>query len=280
MSISYVVCATPRSGSTLLCEGLKATGVAGRPEEYFEAVAATGRPPRPEAYLDGLNDPAALALLGGAEPPEAPPHSSLAGIDSYDEHLRRVREWGTTPSGVFGAKLMVDHIDRLQAHVGPRLARELLDDLFDRPRFVWVRRRNVVRQAVSLWRAMQTQSWRDDSTDGTPADAEPRYSFPVLRQLVARLTDHDARWADVLAGAPVLELAYEQLTDDLPGAIARTLASTTSPPTTWRPSRRWRSSACAPGCPSRSSCRSGSSRPTAPSSSRARSATSCTRRPR
>ena len=33
---SYLVCATPRSGSTLLCEGLESTGVAGRPREYFE----------------------------------------------------------------------------------------------------------------------------------------------------------------------------------------------------------------------------------------------------
>ena len=73
MSTSYLVCATPRSGSTLLCQGLKATGVAGRPEEYFEAIAATGRPPRPEDYLDGLDDAGARALLGSAEPPEPPP---------------------------------------------------------------------------------------------------------------------------------------------------------------------------------------------------------------
>ena len=45
MRVSYLVCATPRSGSTLLCEGLKATGVAGRPEEYFEALPTTGPSP-------------------------------------------------------------------------------------------------------------------------------------------------------------------------------------------------------------------------------------------
>ena len=45
---SYLVCATQRSGSTLLCELLKDTGVAGRPEEYFEATRDTGAaaPPR------------------------------------------------------------------------------------------------------------------------------------------------------------------------------------------------------------------------------------------
>ena len=34
---TYLICATQRSGSTLLCELLKQTGVAGRPEEYFDA---------------------------------------------------------------------------------------------------------------------------------------------------------------------------------------------------------------------------------------------------
>ena len=33
--ISYLICATNRSGSFLLCEALKNTGVAGQPEEYF-----------------------------------------------------------------------------------------------------------------------------------------------------------------------------------------------------------------------------------------------------
>ncbi|MBE9506501.1 MAG: hypothetical protein IMY86_00490, partial [Chloroflexi bacterium] len=32
---SYLICATNRSGSSLLCEALKNTGIAGRPEEYF-----------------------------------------------------------------------------------------------------------------------------------------------------------------------------------------------------------------------------------------------------
>jgi trehalose 2-sulfotransferase len=47
MAPAYLVCATERSGSTLLCELLAATGVAGRPEEYFEFLSATGRERQP-----------------------------------------------------------------------------------------------------------------------------------------------------------------------------------------------------------------------------------------
>ena len=53
---SYLVCATPRSGSTLVCKTLRETGVAGRPEEYFEALRSTGRPRRPQEYFEGVDD--------------------------------------------------------------------------------------------------------------------------------------------------------------------------------------------------------------------------------
>ena len=48
---SYLVCATPRSGSTLVCKALSETGVAGRPEEYFEALRRSGRPAPPRGVL-------------------------------------------------------------------------------------------------------------------------------------------------------------------------------------------------------------------------------------
>ena len=96
MSPAYLVCATPRSGSTLLCEALKGTGVAGRPEEYFEAVLGTGRTPRPEDYLEGLDDAEAHDLLGGAAAPEPPPYSSLTGI-SCVRFRPPVPSWHITP---------------------------------------------------------------------------------------------------------------------------------------------------------------------------------------
>ncbi len=32
---SYIICATPRTGSTFLCDLLAATGVAGAPDSFF-----------------------------------------------------------------------------------------------------------------------------------------------------------------------------------------------------------------------------------------------------
>ena len=210
MPVSYLVCATPRSGSTLLCEGLKATGVAGRPEEYFEALPTTGRPRTPADYLAGLDDSDALDLVDGAQPPEPPPYSSLLDVDHPEEHLARVRAWGTTPNGVFGAKVMWGHLDDPSA-------------LFPGARYVWVRRRDTVRQAISLWRAMQTQSWRDEGSRGS-GGPRPEYRFSALRHLVDLLAENDAAWCRFFDGRPALELTYEEIATDLPPTLERTLA--------------------------------------------------------
>ena len=50
--ISYLVCATQRSGSTLLCELLRATEVAGVPDEYFETLRETGLARQPRQYFE------------------------------------------------------------------------------------------------------------------------------------------------------------------------------------------------------------------------------------
>ncbi len=219
MNCSYLVCATQRSGSTLLCELLKDTGVAGRPEEYFEARRETGLPPHPGDYLRNLPR-TGVGIRDDPSPPEAPPHSSLEGLSSYREHLERTFRLGTTPNGVFGAKLMWSQIAELHSLAGelPELAGldafQLLQKLFDGPTFVRVTRRDKVRQAVSLWRALQTRRWRVELAPGDDRPAELQYRFEGLRHLVRSLDAEDAAWGEFLAihGVRALEIVYE---DDL-----------------------------------------------------------------
>jgi trehalose 2-sulfotransferase len=226
--VSYLVCATQRSGSTLLCAALKETGVAGVPEEYFEARPATGRPPRPADYLQGLDDPAVHALVADAPEPPAPPYSSLAGVTRWRDHLERVLRAGRTPNGVFGAKVMWNQLADLQEltagdeQAAPHDPLELLRALVAPTHWIWVRRRDVIGQAVSLWRALQTQAWRDDRTVACVA----RYSRPAIAHLVALLQSQDTAWKRLFAdgGVAPLELVYEQFASDLRGGVAAVLA--------------------------------------------------------
>jgi LPS sulfotransferase NodH len=52
-----IVCATQRSGSTLLCELLKATGVAGIPNQHFQHFKGTGLADQPRRYLNAPYEP-------------------------------------------------------------------------------------------------------------------------------------------------------------------------------------------------------------------------------
>jgi trehalose 2-sulfotransferase len=179
---SYLVCATPRSGSTLVCQALRETGVAGRPEEYFEALLQTGRPRMPQQYFIGVDDQSILdqlGQLGGSE--ELPPRSPLWSRSAYDRYLEWAFEAGTTDNGVFGAKLMwgyfgdfVSLLRNIPAHRDLPLA-DLLPTVFPRLTFVRVVRANKVRQAVSLWKAVQTATWRQEEAEAVRYGADPPY---------------------------------------------------------------------------------------------------------
>jgi LPS sulfotransferase NodH len=212
MPLAYLVCATQRSGSTLLCKALTATGVAGRPQEYFEARPGTGRPPAPSDY--GIE----LAV----EPAPAPPYSSLAEIDDYADHVRRTLELGTTPNGVFGAKLMYSQLADLAAHAGSE-APGVFEELLGRaPSYVRVTRTDRVSQAVSLWTALQTQAWA--AAHKSPEDVA-RYDFAAIRKLAAWVDDQEGGW-DGFFGQHAIEplaLTYDEIAGDLKQAVRRVL---------------------------------------------------------
>jgi trehalose 2-sulfotransferase len=182
---SYIVCATPRSGSTLVCHALADTGVAGRPEEYFEALRHSGRPRRPEEYFVGVEDQSIRDHLGergiGNEPP---PRSPLWSRAAYDRYLEWAFETGTTANGVFGAKLMwgyfgdfVSLLRNVPSYRDLPVA-DLLPEVFPDLTFVRVIRANKLRQAVSLWKAVQTATWREDQAKAKATSVEEDGSPP------------------------------------------------------------------------------------------------------
>jgi LPS sulfotransferase NodH len=215
---SYLVCATPRSGSTLVCHALEETGVAGRPEEYFEALRHSGRPRRPEEYFLGVEDHSIRDHLGersvGSDPQ---PRSPLWSRAAYDRYLQWAFETGTTDNGIFGAKLMwgyfgefVSLLRNIPAYRDVPLA-ELLPTVFPELTFVRVVRANKVRQAVSLWKAVQTATWREDQANAKAASVEEdgsppyrsfieehrpqlRFHFKAIDHLLQQLLVEEASW--------------------------------------------------------------------------------------
>jgi LPS sulfotransferase NodH len=247
---AYIVCATPRSGSTLLCELLKDTGVAGVPEEYFEARAETGLPPHPGDYLDGLPRTGA-GVRDNTAPADPAPYSDLRSVEDYRRHLERSFRLGTTANGIFGTKLMWRNLADLHtlATQLPELAdldaHELLDRLFARPSYVWMTRRDKVRQAISLWRALQTRTWRLEHPATSTAAIELHYSFEGIDHLRRALSGDDDRWREYLSqhGRQATTVSYESdLEQNQQATIERVLAHLgVAPPAGWRvPVRTYR----------------------------------------
>jgi LPS sulfotransferase NodH len=235
-SNSYLICTTPRSGSTLLCELLTATDIAGRPDEYFQQLRATGRPMTPRDYLAGV---AADIVPPDDHEGELEEHTRFdpRRFPSFAEYLTWVRQTATTPNGVFGAKIMwpyvaglVDGLATVDAYAGEMPTPERLEIAFPGLEYVWLRRMDKVRQAVSLWRAIQTWNWRRDAAarDEALEDASRphlRYSFAAIDHLRRLLVASDRAWETYFeaTGIRPLELRYEDFTHDLHGTVTRIL---------------------------------------------------------
>lgn len=215
---SYLVCATPRSGSTLVCHALTETGIAGKPEEYFEALGHSGRPRRPEEYFLGAADQSIRDHLGERGiADEPPPRSPLWSRAAYDRYLEWALDTGTTPNGVFGAKLMWGYLEdfvsllrNVPAFRDLPLA-NLLPTVFPEVTFVRVIRANKLRQAVSLWKAVQTATWRESQASAKATSIEDeshppyksfieehrpqlRFHFGAIDHLLNQIIVEEASW--------------------------------------------------------------------------------------
>jgi LPS sulfotransferase NodH len=204
---SYLVCATPRSGSTLLCEALRSTGVAGVPEEYFEALRQSGLPRRPQEYFKGVDDPSIADHLGEyARSDDAGP-DPLWSREDYEPFFQSRLQMGTTDNGVFASKLMWGYFGDFVSLLReiPRFRElelpELLPAAFPDVSFVRVSRANRLRQAASLWKAVQTATWRkgnghEGGAGGDPDEKRPqlRFHYKAIDHLLGQILFEEASW--------------------------------------------------------------------------------------
>lgn len=221
---SYLVCASQRSGSTLLVESLRATTVAGNPEEYFQYLPSTSRSPQPRQWFEGVTDESVLSLLAPLEPGTVDTRTS----EQWRDQLLSL---GRTPNGVWGGKLMwnqvplvLDRAAGLPDRSGDGL-RAALDDILGRDlTLIHVFRGDVVAQAVSMWRAVQTQVWRDDATPPAPHDGA-EYHADGIAHLVRILRDQDEQWRRWFDAEKLdhVDVRFEDLVKDPQASTAKVL---------------------------------------------------------
>jgi LPS sulfotransferase NodH len=153
----------------LLCSILQNTGLAGRPGEYFFCK-------RDETWEERWNSPSRVA------------------------YVERIFQRYTSPNGVFGFVAMWSYFDRamqmLQEIPGNEHLNgsQLLAAVFNQPKYIWMRRRDRVQQAVSWAIASQTNLWSQKMGETPQPRAVPQFDFNLIDERYNGIVADELSW--------------------------------------------------------------------------------------
>ena len=159
--LSYTIWFSQRTGSTLLCKALEATGIAGTPREWFNC---------PPDLLETFHQPN---------------HSALQAY---------LWKLGSTPNGVFGINhsYYEPHFSQLTETLrkfpicppAETSRTKIWEHIFPNHCHIFMTRRNKIRLAVSWWKAIQSGEWHL-STGEQPksVDISNAYSYDAINHL-------------------------------------------------------------------------------------------------
>jgi LPS sulfotransferase NodH len=195
----YLICTVQRTGSWLLCHALEDTGVAGIPAEYFHRGD--------ESFW-----------------------AARWGVSDDDQFVAAMLREQRTPNGVFGSKMMWNYLEDALSRLrdlssDPSVPDgQILASFLPQLKYVWLRRRDFVRQGVSWWRAAATGQYAM-AGDDTPAELPP-YDRQQIVNLVGLAERSDRAWKEWFADQRIapLDVSYEDLVDDLEGNVLQVLA--------------------------------------------------------
>lgn len=205
---SYVICTSPRSGSTLLCQLLREVGDAGLPDSHFHAASL-------ERWLGSYG----------------------LGKDAFNtekESLKAVFqaavERGKGAGQVFGLRLQRHSFAYFSEQLSllyPSLAgdRSRIESAFGPTLFVHLTRENKLDQAISYVKAQQSGLWHR-APDGTElerqsAPKELVYDAPAIAAQMALSKRMDAEWDAWFHQEQIvpLRVGYDALSADPYGTL-------------------------------------------------------------
>ncbi len=157
MTRDLFIAATPRSGSELLCQWFLRSYLFGWTGEWF--------------------------AFGTLEADAA--HLGVPGVKRLGPLLEALRHEKASADSRISLKMMWPVFAAFHAQEAASPLRFLRD-----PGIVWVRRRDKVAQAVSLYKAEQTDKWRSEAG---PQENAP-YSEEALVRCLERVREEDAAW--------------------------------------------------------------------------------------
>lgn len=200
---SYIICATPRTGSTLLCDLLNSTRVAGEPDSFFMRNV----------------DPIWAERWG------LPPREGKGTVDHSSAYLKAAIAAGRGQTGIFGLRMMREDLPHLmtmidQAYPAKSSDKERLQAAFGRVLCIYLSRQDKLSQAISMVKAEQSGLWHI-APDGSELERlappkEPEYDFVRIKAKLDELESYDAKWVSWFSEQNIkpLRINYETLSEN------------------------------------------------------------------
>lgn len=203
---AYIVCTSPRSGSTLLCTMLRDSAIAGHPQSLFHRPSLAD-------WRQGLD---------------------LADTASLPQILSTAIEAGTAGTGMFGLRLQrqsapffFDQITQLHPDLPSNAAR--LQACFGTVRYIYLYRQDKVAQAVSLVRAEQSGLWHRKA-DGSEYERTGigqalAYDAAAIAEAHKTFQRNEVEWRNWFDTEQItpLHLTYEDMAENPIAQVQRVL---------------------------------------------------------
>ena len=191
--LRYLICSTPRSGSTLLADLLTKTGIAGRPMEYFNDVNITAFFERSKRRMDLI------------------------------EYIKSIQSLRTTRNGIFGVKSHFYQIANALRSANILDPRPFLQS-FDR--FIVIKRRDKLSQAISWDKALQTGRWSSMHNGVDPSQFPLKFNPEKISGFLHDILRGERDWEDAITriGRSFHLVEYEELVEEPAAALSKILA--------------------------------------------------------
>ena len=205
-SKSYRIWHANRSGSTLLCQLLEDTGIAGKPGEHFTLHGE-------RSLCEKFN------------------------VSDYNALIEKIWTVGSTDNGVFSDKAIGHHqahkdtiieLSTLKGIEFPSNYQDIWNPIFPDCRHILIIRTNKVRQAVSWWKAIQDNQWHitGDQKRKHPASFyKDKYNVDALKHLFKEAVIRDIANQEYLnkMNLEYITVTYEDLVNDPLTVLQRTM---------------------------------------------------------
>ncbi len=177
----YLICTTPRSGSNLLSDLLQSSEMMGQPSEYLNPTGTIRRLAKKHNLIDS---------------------NSTISLEKYLDFI--VNNFSSS-NNVCGIKIFFNQLEKF-------LDFPVMKEILQQCKFILLTRKDIVAQAVSMYIATETDTWKSEKDDKSLRDLV-EYNEAKIGNFLEQLIRQNVKWSDFFGVNQIeyLGVTYEEV---------------------------------------------------------------------